>query len=99
VFKTYQPEVDDIQIQYGITRDINPGNFFDVYFGEIYYLAKDVFHAPGIKNKILYLIMPPGWSHTGDHKLAKEIRQQSIRERADRLEIRSFSAEDRTVQP
>ena len=61
VFKTYQPEQDHITIQYGITRNINAGNFFDVYSGEFYYLIKDVVRAPGIKNKFLYLIMPPGW--------------------------------------
>ncbi|WP_276371857.1 sterol desaturase family protein [Chryseolinea sp. H1M3-3] len=80
VFKTYQPEQDNIKIQYGITRNINAGNFFDVYFGEFYYLVKDVIRAPGIKNKFLYLIMPPGWDHTGNHKLAKDIRQQYIKE-------------------
>jgi len=80
VFKTYQPEQDHITIQYGITRNINAANFFDVYFGEFYYLVKDVIRAPGLKNKLLYLIMPPGWNHTGDHKLAKDIRQQYINE-------------------
>ena len=24
--------------------------------------------AQGIKNKLGYLLMPPGWFHTGDHK-------------------------------
>jgi len=30
--------------------------------------------APGFKNKLFYLIMPPGWSHNGDNKTAKKIR-------------------------
>ena len=74
VFKSYQPEQDDIAIEYGITREIDSGNFFDVYFGEIVLLAKDVVKAPGFKNKLLYIVMPPGWSHTGDHKTAKMVR-------------------------
>lgn len=74
VFKTYQPEQDDVHIEYGITRDMNSGNFFDVYFGEISALAKDVSKAPGLKSKLLYVVMPPGWSHTGDHKTAKMVR-------------------------
>ena len=41
----------------------NIDNFWDVYFGEIYWLGKDVIKAPGIKNKLLYIVMPPGWSH------------------------------------
>lgn len=80
VFKTYQPEQPHINIEYGITRTINPSNFWDVYFGEFYYLAKDVVAAPGIVNKFLYLVMPPGWSHTGDHKTAAIARQQYLRD-------------------
>jgi sterol desaturase/sphingolipid hydroxylase (fatty acid hydroxylase superfamily) len=75
VFKTYQPEKEGIIIQYGITREMKPNSFLDSYFGEISALAKDVYSAPGIKNKILYVIMPPGWSHTGDHKTVGAIRK------------------------
>ena len=32
VFGTFQDEQQNIQIEYGITRKINSGNFFDVYF-------------------------------------------------------------------
>ncbi len=79
VFKTYQPEQPQIPIEYGITRTINPGNFFDVYFGEFYYLGKDIISAPGLKNKLLYLIMPPGWHHSGNHKLASAIRSEYLK--------------------
>jgi sterol desaturase/sphingolipid hydroxylase (fatty acid hydroxylase superfamily) len=79
IFKTYQPEQNHIEIEYGITRTINSGNFWDVYFGEFYYLAKDIGRAPGIVNKFLYLVMPPGWSHTGEHKLASTIREEFIK--------------------
>ena len=74
VFKTYQEEQHHIQIEYGITREMDSGNFLDVYFGEIVALAKDVWNAPGMGNKFRYLLMPPGWSHTGDHKTAKVAR-------------------------
>jgi sterol desaturase/sphingolipid hydroxylase (fatty acid hydroxylase superfamily) len=74
LFGTYQEELKDIQIEYGITRKMNSGNFFDVYFGEIVALAKDVWHAPGLKNKLFYIFMPPGWSHTGHHQTAKVVR-------------------------
>ncbi len=53
---------------------MDSGIFFDVYFGEIVVLVKDVFAAPGLKNKFLYLFIPPGWSHTGEHKTAKITR-------------------------
>jgi sterol desaturase/sphingolipid hydroxylase (fatty acid hydroxylase superfamily) len=78
IFGTLQPENVEISPEYGITRKINPQNFWDVYFGEFYYLFKDVAHAPGIVNKFLYIFKPPGWSHTGNHKTAKVIRKKYL---------------------
>jgi hypothetical protein len=63
-------------VEYGITRKMKPNSFLDAYFGEFVALAKDVAKAPGIKNKFLYLIMPPGWSHTGEHKTARKVRRE-----------------------
>ena len=79
IFGTYQEEKIEIEPEYGITRKIDSGNFIDVYFGEIIALAKDFWQAPGIRNKIAYLIMPPGWSHTGDHKTAKKARIEYLK--------------------
>ena len=76
IFRTYQPEQPDVPITYGITREMRPNSFVDAYFGEIGALVKDVRRAPGFKNKLLYIIMPPGWSHTGDHKTAKKVREE-----------------------
>lgn len=74
VFKTYQDENHDVQIEYGITRKMNSGNFFDVYFGEIVALVKDVTQAPGLMNKLKYIFKPPGWHHEGKHQTAKVVR-------------------------
>jgi Fatty acid hydroxylase superfamily len=79
---TFQTEKNDNRPEYGITRKINPNNFFDVYFGELTLLVKDIVRAPGIKNKFLYILMPPGWSHAGEHKTAKIIRDEFIKEKA-----------------
>lgn len=80
VFGTYQEEEHHIQIEYGITRQMDSGNFFDVYFGEFMALFKDIAKAPGLKNKILYMIMPPGWSHTGEHQTSKLVRGAYLKE-------------------
>ena len=74
VFKTFQSEKDEIPPEYGITSKINAQNFFDVYFGEFIALAKDIYQTPGIKNKLLCILMSPGWSYTGNHKTAGAIR-------------------------
>ncbi len=78
VFGTYQPVNEDIQIEYGITREINSGNIFDVYFGEIWALVKDIIAAPNLKSMFLYLVMPPGWSPTGNHQTADVVRKEYL---------------------
>jgi hypothetical protein len=54
-------------------------SFLDSYFGEFAALFKDIARAPGLKNKFLYIIMPPGWSHTGDHKTSTRVRQEYLK--------------------
>ena len=81
LFNTYQNEDKEVEIEYGITRNMDSGNFMDVYFGEFSALIKDVIKAPGLKNKILYLFMPPGWHHSGEHKTAKIVRSNYLNSR------------------
>jgi sterol desaturase/sphingolipid hydroxylase (fatty acid hydroxylase superfamily) len=81
-FGTFQPEQDNVPVEYGITRKMNPNHFLDAYFGEIPNLWNDVRKAPGIGNKIMYIFMPPGWSHDGQHKTAKRLRDEYLRANA-----------------
>jgi hypothetical protein len=83
IFGTYVVEKDDIPIEYGITRRMKANSFTDAYFGEFTALLRDVGKAPGLKNKLLYLVMPPGWSHTGDHKTARVIREEFLESTKD----------------
>ncbi|HZX59202.1 MAG TPA: sterol desaturase family protein [Mucilaginibacter sp.] len=80
VFGTYQPEDRNMPIEYGITRPMKKNSFLDAYFGELVALGRDIAKAPGIKNKFLYIIMPPGWSHTGEHKMTHLIRKKYLEE-------------------
>ncbi len=80
LFCTYQRERDDMPIEYGMTRRVNSKSFLDVYLGEIRALFQDLARAPGLKNKILCLVMPPGWSHEGRHKTARIQRQRFLME-------------------
>ena len=82
VFRTYQDEDRNVQVEYGITRDMDSSNFMDVYFGEIVALVKDVANAPGLLNKIKYIIMPPGWHHSGEHRTAKVVRAAYLDKKA-----------------
>ena len=81
VFGTLQREERGEKMEYGITRPVNHANFIDFYMGEWFALWRDVRKAPGLKNKLLYLVMPPGWSHAGDSKLAGDVRKDYLNRR------------------
>lgn len=61
LFGTLQPLRDEVKIEYGITRKMDVTNFMDFYFGEFKLLFQDIKNTNGIKNKLLYLLKPPGW--------------------------------------
>lgn len=78
-FGTLQHQQPETPPEYGITRPWHVGSFWDFYFGEIVALGRDVKQAPGIRNKLAYIVMPPGWSHTGKHKTASAVRAEFLR--------------------
>lgn len=78
-FGTLQEEKQEIAPEYGITRPMKEADFLDAYFGEITTLIKDVYEAPTLKDKFLYLFMPPGWHHSGNHKTAKVVKAEYFR--------------------
>ncbi len=72
---TLQTIREDEPVKYGITREVDVESWRDVQLGEMRLLWSDVRSAPGLKNKLAYMLMPPGWSHTGDHKMASTMKQ------------------------
>ena len=78
IFGTYQEEDRSLTIDYGINRKMNSGSFLDVYFGEFVALGRDLRAASGLKNKLLYLLMPPGWHPGGEHHTAAMVREQYL---------------------
>lgn len=80
LFGTLQPQRDEVKLEYGITRKMQPGNFMDFYFGEIALLYQDVKNAKGFKNKLLYLIKPPGWNPETVEHTAETVRGNFLKE-------------------
>lgn len=62
ILGTYKSNEQDIK-EFGITRFVNTQSFWDVQFGELYSLWKDIISAPTLKIKILYIFKKPGWNH------------------------------------
>ncbi|SHL44755.1 Sterol desaturase/sphingolipid hydroxylase, fatty acid hydroxylase superfamily [Chitinophaga jiangningensis] len=77
IFGTFQSEVNDVKPEYGLlNHHINSKNLWQVQVGLWKDLWQDVRTAPGWKNKLRYLVMPPGWNHYDGGKLAAEYREE-----------------------
>lgn len=79
LFGTLQPLKEEVKTEYGITRDLDVTNFSDLYFGELLLLYRDVKHAAGIKNKLSYIVMPPGWTPVCADKTASAVRRDFLK--------------------
>ncbi|MFX6331088.1 hypothetical protein ABTF76_22805, partial [Acinetobacter baumannii] len=47
-------------------------------------IARDIWSAPGWRNKLGYALMPPGWSHDGSRDTSEAIKQNWAATRAER---------------
>jgi len=76
LFGTFEPEVE--KPIYGLVTNINTFNPIYVAFHEWIALYKDVFISKvSIRDRINYLIKPPGWKHDGKGILSEDIRKSS----------------------
>jgi hypothetical protein len=41
-------------------------------------MIKDVRRAPTLKDKLMYIFGPPGWSHDGSKKTSKQLRLEYL---------------------
>lgn len=82
LFKTFQTELDDEKIQYGIMHDkLNSESFWHVQFLMWKELWTDVKNAPTIGDKVKYVFMPPGWNHIDGGKKAEVYRAEAWQNR------------------
>jgi hypothetical protein len=79
ILGTLQPIRDEIKTEYGISRDLDVTNFSDLYFGELLLLYNDVKNAVGMKNKLLYIFMPPGWDPVSAAKTAAALKREFLK--------------------
>lgn len=64
IFGTFEEENE--KVVYGVVPPINSINPFHVFFHGIASIYGKVWRAKGLKNKMLYLIKPPGWASKED---------------------------------
>lgn len=79
MFGTFQEEVPTDPIKYGLTKPVdNPNNPLKIIFHEWQSIGKDMRKKTPFLAKIKYMLMPPGWSHDGSSKTAKELRKELV---------------------
>lgn len=76
LFGTFHEENLKEPVRYGLTHNLEDNGTFNTIFHEFKALRADVKKAPGLKNKLLYIINPPGWSHDGSTQTARALQRE-----------------------
>jgi sterol desaturase/sphingolipid hydroxylase (fatty acid hydroxylase superfamily) len=77
LFGTFQEEIPEEPVRYGLTKPLeNAHHPVHIVFHEWNEIASDLRKKVSFKEKLKYLFMPPGWSHDGRTKTAKEMRAE-----------------------
>jgi len=76
MFGTFQPELKEEKVVYGLVTNIKTYNPIKIAFIEWINMFKDVFSGKkSLKNRLLYFIKPPGWKHDGTGKISNDLRK------------------------
>ena len=79
LFGTFQPELTAEKyqpIKYGLTKNLENPNAINIVFHEWNQIVKDVFQKNlTLKQRMLYLFGPPGYSHDGSRSTSDEMRK------------------------
>ena len=77
LFGTFQEEIKEDPVKYGLTKPLShPYHPAKIIFHEWQQLGSDLKKKIPLSVKLKYLFMPPGWSHDGSSKTAKELRKE-----------------------
>ena len=79
IFGTFQPELSATtyeKIEYGLTKNIENPNAINLVFDEWKNIVKDMQQKPlTIKQKLMYLVGPPGYSHNNTRQTSKQLQK------------------------
>ena len=77
LFGTFQEEVKEVPVKYGLTKPLdNAWHPAKIIFHEWQSIGKDMRKKISFRTRLKYLFMPPGWSHDGSSKTAKQMRKE-----------------------
>ena len=77
IFGTFVPENENAYPDYGLVKDFETFNPFKIFIYEYWGILKDVFgRNRSVKDRLLYIVAPPGWSHDNSRKTSKDIKRE-----------------------
>lgn len=81
LFKTFQPELKEEKVVYGLTVNINTYNPIKIAFLEWVAMFKDVISGKkSFSSRLQYFFKPPGWRHDGSGKVSDDLRDEWLKE-------------------
>lgn len=84
LFGTFQPELKEEKVVYGLVKNIHTYNPIKIAFIEWFNMFKDAFNGKKtLKNRLLYFIKPPGWTHDGTGKLSNDLRTDWLKKHSE----------------
>lgn len=83
LFGTFQAEEPTEKVKYGLTSNIGTYNPIIMVFHEWKNIFKDWKKGPTLKDKLLYVFGPPGWSHDGSTKTSSQLRAELSRNNSE----------------
>jgi hypothetical protein len=71
LFGTWQPEEEEPT--YGLVRQLDKHTVWNIQTSGMQWLFGQMRKAPRLRDQLLYLARPPGWSHDGNHETTETI--------------------------
>jgi hypothetical protein len=82
IFGTFQPELPEAEyepVRYGLTKPLSKQDPVNLVLHEWRNIRNDLNRKGlSLKQKLLYLFGPPGWSHDGSSFTSDELRKQEM---------------------
>ena len=76
IFGTFQPEVENEPVDFGLLKNIDYKNYFEIIFYELKQILKDVHQKVPFRIKLKYVFGPPGYSHDGKTKSSRQLQNE-----------------------
>jgi len=81
IFGTFQPELDEEKVNFGLVTNIETYNPFKIAFHEWVAMVKSATQPKiSFSNRIKYLFKPPGWKHDNSGVLSEDLRQEWLKQ-------------------